>query len=44
MGKQFRPGYYGETNMVDLAATLSEVLRISRPSGCEGEALGAAMR
>jgi predicted AlkP superfamily pyrophosphatase or phosphodiesterase len=44
MGKAFRPGYYGETNMVDLAATLSEIMRISRPSGCEGESLGAAMR
>jgi predicted AlkP superfamily pyrophosphatase or phosphodiesterase len=44
MGKPFRPGYYGETNMVDLAATLSEVLRLSRPAGCEGEALGAALR
>ncbi len=44
MGKPFRPGYYGETSMVDLAATLSEVLRLARPSGCEGEPLSAALR
>jgi hypothetical protein len=44
MGKAFRPGYYGEASMVDLAATLSEVLRLARPSACEGEALSPALQ
>jgi predicted AlkP superfamily pyrophosphatase or phosphodiesterase len=36
MGKSFRPGYYGESDMVDLAATLAEVLGVTPPAGCEG--------
>lgn len=43
-GKPFRPGAYGEAEMVDLAATLSEVLGVSRPAACEGHALVDALR
>jgi len=43
-GKPFRPGAYGEAEMVDLAATLSEVLGIPRPAACEGHALAGALR
>lgn len=44
VGKAFRPGYFGETNMVNLAATLSDILHLSRPSGCEGQPLEEALR
>jgi predicted AlkP superfamily pyrophosphatase or phosphodiesterase len=44
VGKPFKPGYFGETNMVNLAATLSEVLHLTRPSGCEGQALEEALK
>jgi predicted AlkP superfamily pyrophosphatase or phosphodiesterase len=43
-GKSFRPGFYGETEMVDLAATLSEVLGLARPAACEGQARIEALR
>lgn len=44
VGKPFRSGRYGEADMVDLAATLSEALRIPRPAACEGHPLMQAMR
>jgi predicted AlkP superfamily pyrophosphatase or phosphodiesterase len=43
-GKAFRPGAYGEVEMVDLAATLSEVLGVGRPAACEGRVLTEALR
>ena len=44
VGKPFRPGSYGETEMVDLAATLAEVLAVGRPAACEGRVLVEALR
>ena len=38
-GAPFRAGYYGQAEMVDLAATLARLLGISLPAACEGEPL-----
>ena len=38
-GDPFRAGYYGQTEMVDLAATLARLLGISLPAACEGKPL-----
>ncbi len=38
-GAPFRAGYYGQTEMVHLAATLARVLGVSLPAACEGEPL-----
>ena len=38
-GASFRAGYYGQAEMVHLAATLARVLGISLPAACEGEPL-----
>ena len=35
-GPTVRPGRYGTRDMVDLAATLSHLLGIPKPAGCEG--------
>lgn len=43
-GKAFAPGYYGTAEMVDLAATLSRLLGVNPPAGCEGKALEDALR
>ena len=32
----FAAGYFGETEMVDLAATLARLLNINQPAACEG--------
>jgi predicted AlkP superfamily pyrophosphatase or phosphodiesterase len=38
-GAPFRTGYYGQTEMVHLAATLARVLGVSLPAACEGQPL-----
>jgi predicted AlkP superfamily pyrophosphatase or phosphodiesterase len=38
-GAPFRAGYYGQAEMVDLAATLARLLGISLPAACEGKPL-----
>ena len=38
-GAPFRAGYYGQAEMVDLAATLARVLGVSLPAACEGKPL-----
>ncbi len=43
-GPPFRPGYYGRREMVDLAATLAQVLAVNPPAACEGEPIQAALR
>jgi hypothetical protein len=43
-GAPFRPGFHGETDMVNLAATLSHVLGVSAPAACEGRVLVEALR
>lgn len=43
-GKAFEPGFRGETEMVDLAPTLSRLLGINPPAGAEGEVLESALR
>jgi predicted AlkP superfamily pyrophosphatase or phosphodiesterase len=44
VGKSFRPGSYGEAEMVDLAATLADVLGLPRPAACEGHLLSDPLR
>jgi predicted AlkP superfamily pyrophosphatase or phosphodiesterase len=44
VGKSFRPGSYGEAEMVDLAATLADVLGVPRPAACEGHLLSDPLR
>jgi predicted AlkP superfamily pyrophosphatase or phosphodiesterase len=36
LGAPFAAGYFGETEMVDLAATLARLLNINQPAACEG--------
>ena len=36
-GPGVRPGKYGVHEMVDVAATLSQILGVTSPAGCEGE-------
>ena len=43
-GAPFAPGYHGQAEMVDLAATLAHVLGITPPAACEGEPLLKALR
>lgn len=43
-GKPFKPGFYGNAEMVDLAATLARVLGLTPPAACEGEPLERALR
>ncbi len=43
-GKPFTPGFHGETEMVDLAPTLTRLLGVNPPAGCEGEVLEEALR
>lgn len=38
-GAPFRAGYYGQAEMVNLAATLARLLGLSLPAACEGEPL-----
>ncbi len=38
-GPAFKPGQYGQAEMVDLAATLSHLLGVAAPAACEGEPL-----
>lgn len=38
-GTPFRPGWHGQAEMVDLAATLGRVLGVTLPAACEGEPL-----
>jgi hypothetical protein len=43
-GKPFKPGFFGNAEMVDLAATLARVLGLTPPAACEGEPLERALR
>ena len=43
-GAPFAQGYKGQAEMVDLAATLSALLGVAAPAGCEGEPLLRALR
>ncbi len=43
-GAPFKPGYYGDTDMVDLAATLAHVLGTTAPAQCEGQVLTRVLR
>jgi len=43
-GAPFKPGYHGQAEMVDLAATLAHVLGITPPAACEGEPLLRVLR
>jgi predicted AlkP superfamily pyrophosphatase or phosphodiesterase len=43
-GAPFRAGYHGQTEMVDLAATLAHVLGVAAPAACEGEAILRVLR
>ncbi len=36
-GAPFGSGYFGETEMVDLAATLARLLNVNQPASCEGQ-------
>ena len=36
----FAAGYFGETEMVDLAATLARLLGVNQPASCEGHPIG----
>jgi predicted AlkP superfamily pyrophosphatase or phosphodiesterase len=40
LGAPFAAGYFGETEMVDLAATLARLLNINQPAACEGQPIG----
>ncbi len=42
-GAPFRPGYYGQTEMVNVAAMLARLLGISLPAACEGKPLVAIL-
>jgi predicted AlkP superfamily pyrophosphatase or phosphodiesterase len=42
-GEPFRAGYYGQVEMVDLAATLARILGVSLPAGCEGKPLAETL-
>jgi predicted AlkP superfamily pyrophosphatase or phosphodiesterase len=44
VGKPFRPGNYGDAEMVDLAPTLTELLGVARPAACEGRPLFESLR
>ena len=39
-GAPFAAGYFGETAMVDLAATLARLLGVNQPASCEGQPIG----
>jgi predicted AlkP superfamily pyrophosphatase or phosphodiesterase len=40
LGAPFAAGYFGETEMVDLAATLARLLDVNQPASCEGHPIG----
>ena len=40
LGTPFAAGYFGETEMVDLAATLARLLGVNQPASCEGQPIG----
>ena len=40
LGAPFAAGYFGETEMVDLAATLARLLGVNQPASCEGQPIG----
>ena len=40
LGAPFAAGYFGETEMVDLAATLARLLNINQAAACEGHPIG----
>ena len=40
LGTPFAAGYFGETEMVDLAATLARLLGVNQPASCEGRPIG----
>lgn len=44
LGPWFTPGDYGVIEMVDVAATVSHVLKLTPPSGCEGRPLLRTLR
>lgn len=44
VGKPFKPGFHGNAEMVDAAATLSRVLGLTPPAACEGKPLERALR
>ena len=44
LGAPFSAGYFGETAMVDLAATLARLLNVNQPASCEGSPIGEILR
>src|SRR5262249_37700977 len=44
LGAPFAAGYFGETEMVDLAATLARLVNTNQPAACEGEPIGEILR
>jgi len=44
LGKTFAPGFFGNAEMVDAAATLARVLGLTPPAACEGKPLERALR
>jgi predicted AlkP superfamily pyrophosphatase or phosphodiesterase len=44
LGSPFLAGYFGETEMVDLAATLARLLGVNQPAACEGRPIGEVLR
>jgi hypothetical protein len=44
LGAPFAAGYFGETEMVDLAATLARLLNVNNPAACEGQPIGEILK